>query len=76
MWDNLLNALSKTDNGWFQFMRGNLTIDFKKFVDINELYLQITCDKDRAKSAIHYLYEFSEFTKLKTKNLSPDSCER
>ena len=68
-WRYLLRALSKTDNGWFQFMRGNLTIDFKKFVDINELHMQITFEKGKTKKSTNYTYDLNEFTKPKAKKI-------
>ncbi len=68
-WRCLLRALSKTDNGWFQFIRGNLTIDFKKFVDINELHMQITFERGKTKKSTNYTYDLSEFTKTNAQKI-------
>jgi len=38
-WTCLLEVMGKSDNGWLQFMRGDLCVDFEKSVDIDELHL-------------------------------------
>jgi hypothetical protein len=68
-WKALLRALSKTDNGWLQYMFGNVTLDFKKFVDIDEVHILIE-KKTRNKSteSLKYVFELSDFIKPKAKN--------
>ena len=36
-WKSLLIALSKTDNGYFEFLQGELRISIEKFVDIRRV---------------------------------------
>jgi hypothetical protein len=62
-WRCLLRALARTDNGWFQFMLdGDLTIDFKKFVDIGELQILIEKKmKHGAVKSLKYVYDLSDF---------------
>jgi hypothetical protein len=71
-WKSLLAALSKTDNGWFEFMRGDLTVLFEKFADIDEMHLEIKFDKDKVVKTINYAYDLSEFTKQKIKGIHVD----
>jgi hypothetical protein len=67
-WKSLLVALSKTDNGWLQFMRGELTIDIKKFVDIDELHMRFELKrKENVTRTASYIYELNEFTKPRSK---------
>ena len=67
-WKSLLIALSKTDNGWLQFMRGELTIDFKKFVDIDELHMHYELKKnENVTKTANYVYGLIEFTEPRHK---------
>ena len=61
-WKSLLVALSKTDNGWFEFMQGEFRITIEKFVDINELHMQIRSEKKGVEKALTYSYDLAEFT--------------
>ena len=62
-WRILLHALAKTDNGWLQFMFGKVCIDFKKFVDIDELHMRIVATKKNTKSkqSTQYVYDLTDF---------------
>jgi hypothetical protein len=44
-WRVLLRALSKTGNGWLQFMLGDVTVNIKKLVDTSELCLTLEMKK-------------------------------
>ena len=62
-WKSLLIALSKTDNGWFEFMQGEFRVTIEKFVDINELHMEIKTEKKGVVKALTYCYNLGEFTK-------------
>lgn len=75
-WKCLLVALSKTDNGWFQFIIGDLTIDFKKFADIDELQLKLEMKvNDKATKLARYIYDLKEFTEPKPKKADVKPCK-
>ncbi len=65
-WRVFLHALAKTDNGWFEYMLGDITIKFGKVVDIDELKLHIEQNKGGKvlKSAV-YIYDLKEFKQTK-----------
>lgn len=62
-WKSLLIALSKTHNGYFEFMQGELRVSIEKFVDINELHMEIKTEKNGVGKALTYCYDLVEFTK-------------
>lgn len=61
-WKSLLIALSKTDNGWFEFMQGEFRITVEKFADINELHMEVKTEKNGVGKALTYCYDLAEFT--------------
>jgi hypothetical protein len=74
-WKYLLIALSKTDNGCLEFMFGDWTVTLKKFVDIDEIRLQVKFEKGKTVKTTNYTYELNELLELKRKNLSADCKE-
>jgi hypothetical protein len=65
-WRTLLHALSKTDNGWLQYMFADVTVDFKKFVDVNEIHVLIEkSEKNKQTMSLKYVYDLNDFTNLK-----------
>jgi hypothetical protein len=65
-WKTLLHALSKTDNGWLQYMFADVTVDFKKFVDMNEIHVLIEKgEKNKQTMCLKYVYDLNDFTKPK-----------
>ncbi len=66
-WKALLNALSKTDNGWLQYMFGDVTVDIKKFVDIDELAIQIEKKTKGTTKSLKYVFDLADFVKPLTK---------
>ena len=67
-WKSLLIALSKTDNGYFEFLQGELRISIEKFVDIDELHMEIKTEKNGVGKALTYCYDLGEFTKPRISN--------
>lgn len=66
----LLNALSKTDNGWLQYMFGNVTLDLKKFVDVDEIHILVeNKTNERLTKSLKYVFDLKDFTKPRVKNL-------
>ncbi len=74
-WKCLLIALSKTDNGWLEFMHGDLTINIEKFVDIDELHLYVKSEKGKTVKTVEYTYDLNEVVEPKQKNLPVDCKE-
>ena len=76
-WKCLLQGLSKTHNGWLQFVYGELTIDFKKIIDLNELHmkLELRTHKNVTKTA-KYIYDLAEFTRISLKKEPPYACKK
>ncbi len=63
-WRVLLRAISKTDNGWLQFAFGGVTVDFKKFVDADQLHLRIEVGKNpKSKHSVKYIYDLTDFAR-------------
>lgn len=56
-------ALSKTDNGYFEFMQGEFRVSIEKFVHINELHMEIKTEKKGVVKALTYCYGLGEFRK-------------
>lgn len=66
-WKVLLHAISKTDNGWLQFIFGDVSVNLKKFVDVDELHLSVDAGKNpKAKQSIKYIYDLTDFTRSST----------
>jgi len=74
-WKYLLIALAKTDNGWLQFMFGNVRVDLKKAADIDELHVNVKSQSGRTRKAVDYTYDLKEFTTPKSKSQKV-SCYR
>jgi len=74
-WRSLLAALSKTDNGWFDFLQGNLRISLEKFADLDELHMEIRLKTDKIVKTVEYTYDLNEFTKHKVGSLPVDCNE-
>jgi len=75
-WKTLLGALSKTDNGWLQYMFGEVTVDLKKFVDADEIHILIEKKMtDKSTISLKYIYDLADFTKPRSnaKNVQ-ESC--
>ena len=73
-WKSLLSALSKTDNGWFEFKQGDFRITLEKFVEIDELHMEIKLDRNNVVRTLDYRYDLREFVK---KRLAiPMDCNR
>jgi hypothetical protein len=65
-WRVLLHAISKTDNGWLQFAFGSVTVDFKKFVDADQLHLRIDVGENpKSKQSVKYIYDLTDFIRPK-----------
>jgi hypothetical protein len=60
-WKSLLSALSKTDNGWFEFKQGDFRITLEKFVEIDELHMEIKLDRNNVVKTLDYRYDLREF---------------
>lgn len=60
-WQSLLTALSKTDNGWFEFKQGDFRITLEKFVEIDELHMEIKLEKSNVVRTLDYRYDLREF---------------
>ena len=76
-WKTLLGALSKTDNGWLQYMFGEVTVDFKKFVDVDEIHILIENKMtDKSTMSLKYVYDLNDFTNPRpsAKNVQ-ESCK-
>ncbi len=75
-WKCLLKAISKTDNGWLQYMFGDVSVDLKKIVDIDELELklEVKMGKKATKSAT-YNFDLNELTRTHDPCFSLESCE-
>jgi hypothetical protein len=58
-WRVLLRALSKTGNGWLQFMLGDVTVNVKKIVDTNELHLTLEMKKGNMTKQTKYRYNLN-----------------
>jgi hypothetical protein len=58
-WRVLLHALSKTGNGWLQFMFGDVTVNVKKIVDTNELHLTVEMKKGNVTKQAKYRYNLN-----------------
>ncbi len=66
-WKILLHAISKTDNGWLQFVFGEVSVNFKKFVDVDELHLSVDVGKNpKSKQSVKYIYDLTDFTRMST----------
>ncbi len=64
-WKSLLTALSKTDNGWFEFMQGKFSVTMEKFDGINELHMEIKTEKNGVGKALTYCYDLADLTKVR-----------
>ncbi len=61
-WKILLHALSKTNNGWLNFIFGDIHLDFKKSVNVDEIHLLISNRKGRTVKSLKYVYDLTDFT--------------
>jgi hypothetical protein len=63
-WRSLLIALAKADNACFDFVLGDCTLRFEKFIEINELHMELKFVKGKLTKTFDYAYDLNEFIEL------------